>query len=170
MISTVLARLVEEPGVLVVGPSGCGKSSLVGAGVVPGLRSLQDPPLVTTMVPGPDPFAALVQALEMVATNPDADARDLVDAGSGLAELTAALCPGARVTLVVDQLEELFTLCPANESEAFLALLAGALSTTHREMHCPAVDPGGLLRPAAGVALVRGSRRSSSTDHVPDDC
>ena len=69
MISTVLARLVEEPGLLVVGPSGCGKSSLVGAGVVPGLRSLQDPPLVTTMVPGPDPFAALVQALEMVATD-----------------------------------------------------------------------------------------------------
>ncbi len=129
MISTVLARLAEEPGVLVVGPSGCGKSSLVGAGVVPGLRSLPDPPLVTTMVPGPDPFAALVQALEMVATNPDADARDLVDAGSGLAELTAALCPGSRVTLVVDQLEELFTLCPADESEAFLVLLARALST-----------------------------------------
>ena len=129
MISTVLARLAEEPGVLVVGPSGCGKSSLVGAGIVPGLRSLPDPPLVTTMVPGADPFAALVQALEMVATNPDADARDLVDAGSGLAELTAALCPSSRVTLVVDQLEELFTLCPADEAEAFLVLLARALST-----------------------------------------
>ena len=66
----------------------------------------------------------------MVATNPDADARELIDADSGLVEMTAALCPGSRVTIVVDQLEELFTLCPPAESEAFLALLAGALSSS----------------------------------------
>lgn len=124
----IAARLRDEHGVLVVGPSGCGKTSLLHAGVVPRLRAAPDHPVVTSMVPGADPVASLVEALRMVGTDAGADIEALVDAGE-LADVVARLSPAAPVFLVVDQLEELFTAGTPERSQRFLALLAAALQS-----------------------------------------
>jgi WD40 repeat protein/transcriptional regulator with XRE-family HTH domain len=80
----------------VVGPSGSGKSSLLHAGVVPRLRADGLP--VATITPGGRPLAALEAAIG---------------------------CDDPALVLVVDQLEELFTLTDdEQEQEAFLAALA----------------------------------------------
>ncbi len=129
LVARVVERLEPGAGVLLVGPSGCGKSSLVHAGVVPRLRGTADGPVVTSMVPGAGPVAALVQALQMVATEPAADLAALLARGVGAAEAARTACPGERVVLVVDQLEEVFTQCAAEEAEEFLAILAEGMET-----------------------------------------
>lgn len=82
----------------VVGPSGCGKSSLVRAGVAAALRV--DGKRVVVMTPGAHPVAALATAMPGAAST------------------------GAPPVLVVDQCEEVFSLCTdAAERQAFLAAL-----------------------------------------------
>lgn len=125
LATEIVDRLEAQTGVLVVGPSGCGKSSLLHAGVVPLLR---DGATVTTMVPGADPLSALEQALRMIATQTDVDPVALLRAGASLGECVRATSPGDSVVIVVDQFEELFTLCSPGQAEAFLSLLAGALA------------------------------------------
>jgi len=94
-VDAFLNRLRTHAFLAVVGPSGAGKSSFIQAGVVP---ALPDGWRALRLRPGPSPMSALGAALE-----------DWAD--------------GA--VLVVDQLEELFTMCrdPA-EREAFAAELA----------------------------------------------
>jgi serine/threonine protein kinase/DNA-binding winged helix-turn-helix (wHTH) protein len=119
----------------VVGPSGCGKSSLVRAGLIPSLRNGAVPGserwLVADLSPGAHPMAELEAALLGVAARHAPELRDiLADSANEPAALAAALVPdGSEVLLLVDQLEELFTL---TESEAerrrfidFLTLVAG---------------------------------------------
>jgi WD40 repeat protein/DNA-binding SARP family transcriptional activator len=92
--------LAREHVVAIVGPSGSGKSSLARAGIAAALRS--EGRTVTVMTPGPHPMAALEQA-------------------GGLRR---------RVVLVVDQLEEVVTLCEEEtERTAFLDVLAGHAET-----------------------------------------
>jgi WD40 repeat protein len=83
---TLVARLAElvadHPFLAVFGASGNGKSSLLHAGLVPALAP--DGWSATLLTPGADPLSALRQALEE---------------------------PAARRLVVVDQFEELFTLC-----------------------------------------------------------
>jgi WD40 repeat protein len=85
LVAHLVARLGTHPFLAVLGASGSGKSSLVLAGLVPALQA-QDRMLY--MRPGSDPVTRLERAL-MTRSNP-APGRDL---------------------LVVDQFEELFTLC-----------------------------------------------------------
>ena len=85
LVGELDARLSERPFLAVVGPSGSGKSSLVLAGLLPTLRQ-QDPDLQTTsFTPGSDPVAQLAAALTKL--------------------------PAGPAVVVVDQFEELFTLC-----------------------------------------------------------
>jgi WD40 repeat protein/class 3 adenylate cyclase/energy-coupling factor transporter ATP-binding protein EcfA2 len=86
VLDDVLARLADDRFVAIVGASGSGKSSLVRAGVIAAARRGDVAGVSSTalLTPGPDPLRALEAA------NPD-DHADL---------------------LVVDQLEEAFTLCP----------------------------------------------------------
>jgi hypothetical protein len=88
-VEAVVNRLRAVSLVAVVGPSGAGKSSFAHAGVAP---ALQDHTTVSVR-PGAMPTAALAAALEREHIDPVAPAR---------------LGP---VLLIVDQLEELFTLC-----------------------------------------------------------
>src|SRR5262249_58142887 len=88
--------------VCVVGPSGAGKSSLVRAAVAPrvaGGALGPGPWRVATLVPGRHPTAALAQAI--------GPARD------------------AKLLVVVDQLEEVWTLADVSERRAFAEALAG---------------------------------------------
>ena len=106
LVAELAAHLVTRPVIAMVGASGSGKSSLVRAGLLPALAEGALPGSerwrVVLTQPGAAPDADLRAAL------PDADA----DADAG------------RLLVVVDQLEELFTVCSDPlEREAFAQTL-----------------------------------------------
>jgi WD40 repeat protein/DNA-binding SARP family transcriptional activator len=88
LVAELVARLVGSPLLAVVGPSGSGKSSAVRAGLLPALAS--------GVLPGSEGWS---QALMRPGAHP------LAELERGLAE------GGERAMLVVDQFEELFTVC-----------------------------------------------------------
>lgn len=142
-IRKVLDRLRDAPFLAVIGPSGSGKSSLVLAGVLPALRGGRlagsaDWPVVI-MVPGARPVEALAVALDPL--DPGRSRNRLLEElrGSPLAlrlEVNALLRDRpreARLVLVVDQFEEIFTLCRDDEErDAFLGLLLEAAAPEGR--------------------------------------
>jgi WD40 repeat protein len=135
----LVERLGEDGGtLLVVGASGAGKSSLVRAGLVPRLSRMDLAVegrwhwLLCT--PDADPVRQLAQLLASpLRTRPDELPGVLADPAR-LAELVAVArgAPGApgRVVVIVDQFEELFTLCQDERQRATyvgaLAALTGA--------------------------------------------
>ncbi|MGH3347248.1 MAG: BTAD domain-containing putative transcriptional regulator [Nocardioides sp.] len=120
--------------VLVVGGSGSGKSSVVRAGLLPRIRrgdvigSQQW--FVTTMTPASSPFIELAESLRRVAVAaPDALADRLAEGDSGIDRVLRRMLPGdGQLLLVVDQLEELFTLASAPDQGGFLRGLMHAVS------------------------------------------
>jgi WD40 repeat protein/DNA-binding SARP family transcriptional activator/energy-coupling factor transporter ATP-binding protein EcfA2 len=99
-VAACLRRLAEASVVAVVGPSGCGKSSLVRAGVAAMLR--RDGVRVVVITPGVHPVAALAAAMP----------------GTGPAP-----------ALLVDQCEEVFSLCQdAAERDTFLTALTAHIA------------------------------------------
>jgi WD40 repeat protein/DNA-binding SARP family transcriptional activator len=142
----LVARLREAyPGsrfLAVVGPSGSGKSSVVRAGLVPAIRhgAFGDPEgwFIAEMSPGVHPLGELEAALLRIAVRPAARLHETLDSGSrGLLQAVDLLAPsGAEVVIVVDQVEEVFTLCSEErEREQFLEALRVAT-----------VDPDSRLR------------------------
>lgn len=130
LAETLLERLAEgldDPGPLaVVGPSGSGKSSLLrtslGAGrlAVPG--SERWPRLL--LAPGPTPLESLVAR---VTGAPAGGMADEVRADPARLAALASRPSEERLVIVVDQLEELFTLCgDERERSAFVDALAHA--------------------------------------------
>ncbi|MEJ3744595.1 helix-turn-helix domain-containing protein [Actinomycetes bacterium KLBMP 9797] len=85
IVTQVAGMLSRQRLVAVFGASGSGKSSLLRAGLMPAMSGDERVPVLLT--PGAEPLAALRQALERVPADRDG-------------------------VLVVDQFEELFTLCP----------------------------------------------------------
>ena len=137
---------IESPGplsrlTLVVGGSGSGKSSVVRAGLVPRVRRGDvrggEPWLVTTMLPGSSPFKELVEAIRRVAvTDVGEVAEELFDGRIALDELIGRAVPGdGSVLLVIDQLEELFTLAPGSEHGPFLDCLVDAVQQPGGRLH-----------------------------------
>ncbi len=127
-----------------VGPSGCGKSSLLRAGLLPAIRqgALTDGAMhIAEMFPGVHPLEELEAALLRIAVRPASTLRNRLEAGSrGLLEAVDALLPeGAELVLVVDQLEELYTItADIQERNAFLELVRVACA-----------DPGSRCRVVA---------------------
>lgn len=111
LIEQLRLRLRQHPFLAVVGPSGCGKSSLIFAGLIPALQAEDGSLDVRTMTPGSNPLLALQAATaQLPETN-------------------------ARVLLVVDQFEELFTLCPdPTQREEFLAQLFSHIHKTGADL------------------------------------
>jgi hypothetical protein len=119
-IQELLGRLrMGEREIYVIGPSGSGKSSLVAAGVLPrlarGVTGLGRF-VVRDLRPGERPAARLGQVLEAAPGQP-------LVAADRVAALLAHRGPDASLLLVVDQLEELFTLAGAAERTRFVAAL-----------------------------------------------
>jgi WD40 repeat protein len=127
-IDELIGRLrAGERELYVIGPSGSGKSSLVAAGVLPRLAcgaSGLGPFSVRALRPGEQPAARLYEALDLPPRQPFV-------AAECIAALLAHRGRGSSVLLVVDQLEELFTLASAGERDAFLAALR-ELRAEHR--------------------------------------
>ena len=135
-VEDIRQRLEQQPFVPVIGASGSGKSSVVRAGLMPWLAAtgwqILDP-----IKPGFDPLAALravfepffprsnrdIQQLhQLIKTDPDplpALVKRLSDATT-----TADQETPERFLLVVDQFEEVFTLCPdEGDCQRFIDLL-----------------------------------------------
>jgi WD40 repeat protein/DNA-binding SARP family transcriptional activator len=150
LIALLLARLGgagAEPWsrrfLAVVGPSGSGKSSLVRAGLLPALRRVGQGDLPSAawqhsvvMVPGAEPLTALAAGLGGPLHLPDDVllARLRSDTGA-LAKIFAQRSPAqGGVLLVIDQLEEVYTLASETERRQMTAALVQAIRA-----------PGGLL-------------------------
>src|SRR5262249_7626365 len=120
-VQRLLEQLKASRFVAIVAPSGSGKSSLVRAGLLPALRRGALPGSATWQaqltLPGAEPSTAL--ATEMVLLSPGGAIQPTLDSLATDARtlhlavsLALARQPRtARVVLVVDQFEELFTQC-----------------------------------------------------------
>jgi WD40 repeat protein len=120
---------------VVLGASGTGKSSIVKAGLLPHLRNgaRADWEILSPIRPGKSPLASLA-SLSLPGEAADHESREggfRADPGTLETRLDAwaARAPAGRLLLVVDQFEELITLCrDAREREQFLLLLDRALT------------------------------------------
>ena len=129
----------------VVGPSGSGKSSVVRAGLVPALRRGAIPGserwYVIELLPGSHPFRELETALLGVAVEPPPSLLEVLESDElGIARAAERVLPDpeAELLIVVDQLEELFTMTEDVERTRFLAGLRAA-----------ALEPDGRVRVVA---------------------
>ncbi len=151
---TLIDEVITRPLVTLIGPSGCGKSSLLRAGLMAQLRRGQAFPesdrwRVRLMVPGDRPLKQLAAAF----IDPDSTGLEraeqlrraegfLQDGGPGLTQLlrgsllkesASGLGPRPRFVLVIDQFEELFTLCHSDRSQAERRQMIDALLHALRE-------------------------------------
>jgi WD40 repeat protein len=128
-----LQEFVTTHGLTVVlGASGTGKSSLVKAGLIPQLKNQQGWHILTPFRPGEFAFTALNKTL--FKENLPVFARKAPE--PGLNTLLARLAqwsqdnPNSKLLLVIDQCEEIVTLCRNDtEREEFLSGLAEAIAT-----------------------------------------
>lgn len=113
-VEDLLQRLRRHPFAAVIGASGSGKSSLVFAGLIPALRRSglfgEGEWLVRSLRPGDHPLTALHLAL------------GVADAGQFIPATLLATEKSARLLLVVDQFEEVFTQ-GASERDVFFAAI-----------------------------------------------
>ncbi len=116
-IESLANRLVRAPLIAVLGPSGAGKSSFIHAGVMARLAENYE---LISMRPGRHPLHALA-ALPPIGT-------DTEDSDGIVARLRALGERAPRgLVVVIDQLEELVTLCTdADERRRFAETLAAA--------------------------------------------
>ena len=126
-----LNRLRTHPLLAVVGPSGSGKSSFVQAGVLPSLPATWRS-LVTR--PGATPLALLATRLGAAGADVTGLREQVLRRPAVLGERLKALTQGeAGFVLVVDQFEELLTLChDPEERNAFAEALVAAASLEDR--------------------------------------
>ncbi len=116
-VENLANRLVRAPMIAVLGPSGAGKSSFIHAGLLPRLAEHHE---IITMRPGRHPLHALA-SLPPITTDTE-DGELLV---ARLRQLGERAPRG--LVIVIDQLEELITLCgDPKERTAFAEALAKA--------------------------------------------
>ncbi|MGH8932594.1 MAG: TIR domain-containing protein [Egibacteraceae bacterium] len=130
----MLEKLRGSRFLAVLGPSGSGKSSLVRAGVIPALRQGALPGseawMIRVLTPGARPTSMLAaQLVRLFASEGMQRTLDGLLADERSLDLAVSLALAERprderVVLVVDQFEEVFTLCQDEEERtAFLANL-----------------------------------------------
>ena len=125
LVRRLVERVGRSPVVAVLGASGSGKSSLLRAGLI-GAVAEDETWRVMLTTPTDRPLDALS---DQVAKLSERDVRQLraelrEDPATADVTIRAALPPGGRALLVVDQFEEIFTLCDDHaEREAFVDAL-----------------------------------------------
>ncbi|MFD4135210.1 helix-turn-helix domain-containing protein [Streptomyces goshikiensis] len=167
LVERVFERIGSGPLMLVAG-SGAGKSSLLSAGLVPALRRGGGFPMpgadgwpVMRFTPTAHPLQELLDsAAKVLDGDPGITAHRLrespevlLDAVRRLSDAGAA--PGVRPVLLVDQFEELFTLCSDEEERrAFVRVLCAlAADRPDRTRHDPAVVVLGVRADFSGNCL-----------------
>ena len=120
---------------VLVGPSGSGKSSAVRAGLIPALREGRVPGsdrwIVSTMLPGRNPFEPLEAALLRVSRTPVPTVLEqLTENETGLLRVALRIVAAEQgdLLLFVDQFEELFILSTERERRHFLDSLVTAVT------------------------------------------
>ncbi|MCU0501735.1 MAG: hypothetical protein MUC51_08195 [Anaerolineae bacterium] len=148
LLEQLLDHLRQDHLLAVIGSSGSGKSSLVLAGLVPALQMGALPGsgawrYLPPLTPGSDPLASLARAVERSASRGPANvataasrpislpvdqtAEQFLENPDQLSRLLGDP-PGTPAVVVVDQFEEIFTLCRAEPMrQAFVANLLGLL-------------------------------------------
>ncbi|WHT22475.1 hypothetical protein N8J89_15830 [Crossiella sp. CA-258035] len=127
-VRELIGRLAQRRFLAVFGASGAGKSSLLRAGLIATVRKAEHPPPVLLMTPGRQPVEeCAVQLAALTGESAAVLGAELAEGPEHLhLRVRQALAdrPDAELLLVVDQFEEVFTLCadPA-ERERFLAML-----------------------------------------------
>lgn len=127
----------EDRFVVLVGASGSGKSSLVQAGVLPRLRARRWT-VLPVLVPGANPLGALAVALADAGPDGMSPAtvqrrlRQTPGALAGELNRVRRRTRFGRTLLVIDQLEEVFTLAGDRERAFFLDALREALDADGR--------------------------------------
>ncbi|MBV9786908.1 MAG: TIR domain-containing protein, partial [Chloroflexi bacterium] len=116
-IDKMIELLQQHRLLFVIGPSGSGKSSLVFAGLLPQLSTVEHfPPgfwRVHSMRPGAQPTKTLIDLL----------AGDFSQQPDLITTMLATPPPAERLLLVIDQFEELFTQAERGEQMRFIAAL-----------------------------------------------
>jgi WD40 repeat protein/energy-coupling factor transporter ATP-binding protein EcfA2 len=129
----------------VVGASGSGKSSLVRAGILPAIRAGKLPSSETWRIaiftPGDRPITALAQRLSPFIEGRDANELDHILHHQPsifpdvIDEVLEDAPPEARLILVVDQFEEVFTRSGEVEAENFLNIIRHAITAEDGRVH-----------------------------------
>ena len=180
LVASYIAHL-EDPTkriLLIIGASGSGKSSLVLAGVIPKLEESHRSAwlFAPRFTPGDHPVASLsaavAQAVGQLRLAPEMERSIAARPADAPSEL-ATLCQGKPLLLVVDQFEELFTLCrDASEQKAFGDLLcalsepdstagdfACRILLTLRTDHLARLETSDVLKPLHTRLLGQGNER-----------
>ena len=139
----LVSRAGESRFLAVVGPSGSGKSSVVRAGLVPAIRRGALPGsehwLVAEMIPGAHPLEELEASLLRIAVNPPASLIEQLEQDErGLLRATKRVLPAddSELVLVIDQLEEVFTLERDEERRVqFLSAVHHAVTDPRSRVH-----------------------------------
>ncbi len=125
-----LVRRIQLHRVLVVGgPSGSGKSSLVRAGLIPAIRAGALPGSenwqVALFTPGRDPMAEFhYQLTRNAREGTTVSIDDLLERPTLARRLGPGQHDGQSLLLCIDQFEELFTLAPSAQRQAFAEALS----------------------------------------------
>lgn len=122
--STFLNRMCNQALLAVVGPSGAGKSSFIQAGIIPALSNEW---LTITVRPGSIPLVTLITQLTKLGLKEIPSVENIKAKPECLGEALRKwmIEVDKKLLLVIDQLEELFSLClDIEEREKFSTALA----------------------------------------------
>lgn len=124
LTDALLAKVFDESFVAVLGPSGSGKSSVVQAGLLPELmkgerRDTKDWQVLPVIKPGDSPIYALIEAMTDALGFKAAEqfAKNLKASGAAALVAFVQASFAGTVVLVIDQFEEIFTLCRGETSD-----------------------------------------------------
>ncbi|MEV4568575.1 hypothetical protein AB0K12_32810 [Nonomuraea sp. NPDC049419] len=133
LVRRLRKRLTDTPLLALFGPSGAGKSSLLRAGLLPALAKSGSAWRIAFVTPGERPLRQLAIRLAGLCGIAAAPVeRALLDSPESVGLLCAqamtGTADGARLAVVVDQFEEVFTLCHDEKQRRYYiaALLSAA--------------------------------------------